>query len=36
MLFVHGVLKNPAYGGSSSSTFELNIAARSQVQIAYS
>lgn len=35
MVFVHGVLKNPAYGGSSSSTFELNIAARSQVQIAY-
>lgn len=33
MLFVHGVLKSPAYGGSMSSSFELNLAARSQVCI---
>jgi len=33
MLFVHGVLKSPAYGGSSSNSFELNLAARSQVNM---
>ncbi|CAL8468538.1 g8078 [Coccomyxa elongata] len=30
MLFLHGVLKSPAYGGSSSSSLELNLAPRSQ------
>ena len=32
MLFLHGVLKSPAYGGSGSSSLELNLAARSQVR----
>ena len=31
MLFIHGVLKSAAYRGSSGSSFELNLAARSQV-----
>lgn len=35
MLFLHGVLKSPAYGGSSSSSLELNLAARSQVRPAW-
>ncbi len=31
MLFIHGALKSPAYRGSSGSSLELNLAARSQV-----
>ena len=33
ILYIHGVIKSPAYKGSMSSSFQVNLAARTQVTI---